>query len=298
MTVPVSHLFAQPARWSRDIRAGRHPGARCGLAPRSAMEDSARVRASAVRQSRQARSPSSTPGAGGGIGPESLITGATVFNDRSAARARRSGPRLDSSQTTSWSLSSGEALLHGIPYHPGTDAGSAGTGGSPRYESAANRRDLTRRSDPRVDARGPACVRTTFARDGGRLGNEMGGHRSQLPWPSTTSRSTGSRFARTASITGRRSSPWGTDRAAPLGPWRSRLNLQVKVAESPTCGGFAKPLLAVGLVPVSTTSDLSLDEARDLSRWLVPRLNRVWIGFGSSDPWFRIGIFRRIGWSS
>ena len=41
-------------------------------------------------------------------------------------------------------------------------------------ESAGNRRNQTPRSDPRVDARGQADVRPTFARSVDRSGNDVG----------------------------------------------------------------------------------------------------------------------------
>ena len=50
------------------------------------------------------------------------------------------------------------------PYHPGTDAGSAGTAGSSRPRKRRKPKG-SRRRYPRVDARGQADVRTTFARD-------------------------------------------------------------------------------------------------------------------------------------
>ena len=48
-------------------------------------------------------------------------------------------------------------------YHPGTEEGSVGTEGSAWPRKAANRRDLTRRCDPRVPARGRGDVRVWFA---------------------------------------------------------------------------------------------------------------------------------------
>ena len=62
------------------------------------------------------------------------------------------------------------------PYHSGSGEGSAGTGGSPGHESRANQKDPTTRLDPRGDARGPADVRTTFARS--RTHSTISGHRS------------------------------------------------------------------------------------------------------------------------
>jgi hypothetical protein len=57
------------------------------------------------------------------------------------------------------------------PYHRGSGTGSTGTAGSPWPRKQANQRDLTARGSPRVDARGPADVRATFARHVALQGN-------------------------------------------------------------------------------------------------------------------------------
>jgi hypothetical protein len=51
------------------------------------------------------------------------------------------------------------------PYHPGPGAGGAGTTGSRRTRRPRKPEDLMLTSDPRVDTRGRADVRISFARD-------------------------------------------------------------------------------------------------------------------------------------
>src|SRR5436305_13198888 len=85
----------------------------------------------------------------------------------------RNGPPLDSSQSTSWSLSLGRPFFMAFLTirEPSPEARARrGHGG---HESPVNLRDPTDRRDPRVNARGPPAVRISFAWVVGCIGNDL-----------------------------------------------------------------------------------------------------------------------------